>query len=118
VIVCGHYGCGGVNAALEDHPHGLVDNWLRHIRNIYLRNQSTLDAIPDKTERLSRLCELNVIDQVVNVGNTTILRDAWERGQGLRVHGWIYGLADGLLRDLKVSLSSVEDLQRLLHSRH
>jgi carbonic anhydrase len=111
VIVCGHYGCGGIKAALENHPHGLVDNWLRHVRDTLHRHRKTLDAISNETERVRRLCELNTVDQVVNVGNTTILQDAWERGQRITVHGWIYDIADGLLKDLGVSVASRNELE-------
>jgi carbonic anhydrase len=113
VIVCGHYGCCGVRAAMDDEPHGLVDNWLRHIRDVHQRCRRELDAIPDPEARANRLCELNVVAQVINVGNTTIVQDAWRRGQSLCVHGWIYDLADGLLRDLCVCTASPEDLANL-----
>jgi len=104
IIVCGHYGCGGVRAALQ--PDGnlcLIDNWLRHIRDIYHRNRDLLDAIPGDDERTDRLCELNVMEQVANVSNTTILNAAWKSGQKIAVHGWIYSLHNGLLRDLGVT---------------
>lgn len=117
VIVCGHYGCGGVKAAMSGQPHGLVDNWLRHIRDIYHRQQAKLDAMANETERLHRLCELNVIEQVINVGNTTIVQDAWGRGQELAIHGWIYDLADGLLRNLEVCVTSPRELDLLQASR-
>ncbi|MDA0989876.1 MAG: carbonate dehydratase [Verrucomicrobia bacterium] len=110
VIVCGHYGCGGIMAAMENNPHGLVDNWLRHVRDIYQRNHVELDAITDKADQLRRLSELNVIEQVVNVGNTTIVQDAWNDGRGPIIHGWIYDLSDGLLRDMDVCLSSCDEL--------
>ena len=113
VIVCGHYGCGGIKAAMERQPHGLVDNWLRHVRDIFHRNHQELEAIPGETERLRRLCELNVIDQVVNVGNTTIMQDAWARGQKTVIHGWIYDLSDGLLKDLNVCIASRPSLAAL-----
>jgi len=111
VIVCGHYGCGGVKAAMENRPHGLVDNWLRNIRDTWRRNQTELETIPDESGRTDRLCELNVCDQVINVGNTTIIQDAWRRGQKTTIHGWIYDLADGLLKDLGVCISSRDELQ-------
>jgi carbonic anhydrase len=117
VIVCGHYGCGGVRAAMEDHAHGLVDNWLFPIRDIYRQYRATLEAIPDETERMRRLCELNVIEQVVSVGHTTILRDAWGRGQKTVIHGWIYDLSDGLLKDLGVGIASREDMALLRKER-
>jgi len=101
IIVCGHYGCGGVRAALQDSGNlGLIDNWLRHIRDIYHRHRGMLDAIPSEEERLDKLCELNVAEQVANVCNTTILHAAWSAGQKVAVHGWIYSLQNGLLRDL------------------
>jgi carbonic anhydrase len=103
VVVCGHYGCGGVGAALRDDRLGLVDNWLRHVQDVRWKHQQELENIPSEDGRHNRLCELNVMEQVVNVSQTTIVRDAWARGQPLEVHGWIYDLRDGLLRDLKVS---------------
>lgn len=106
VIVCGHYGCGGIKAAVDGRPHGLIDNWLRHVWDIYLRNKEALDLIGDHDQRLDRLCELNVRRQVLNVGNTTIVHDAWGRGQPLTLHGWIYSVADGLLNDLGLSMSA------------
>ena len=105
IIVCGHYGCGGVHASTEEINHGLVDNWLCHIRDLYQREKPALETIADETDRLNRLCELNVMAQVENVANTTILRDAWKRGQSITVHGWIYDLADGLINDLGVSVN-------------
>ena len=106
VIVCGHYGCGGVRAALRDDRLGLVDNWLRHVQDVRWKHQTELDVLPTEEKRHDRLCELNVVEQVVNVSQTTIVRDAWARGQPLDVHGWIYDLHDGLLRDLGVSVNS------------
>jgi len=103
IIVCGHYGCGGIRAAVDDANHGLIDNWLRHIRDVYRYHRETLDAIEDPTDRRDRLCELNVIEQVSNVCNTTTVRDAWAAGQAMAVHGWIYRLEDGLLHDLDVT---------------
>ncbi len=104
VIVCGHYGCGGVRAATEAQPLGLIDNWLRHIRDVYMANRGELEAIRDPSLRQDRLCELNVAAQVANVCHTTIVQDAWRRGQALTVHGWIYALSDGLLRDLGLTV--------------
>jgi len=106
VIVCGHYGCGGVLAALRDDRLGLVDNWLRHVQDVLVRNHAEIDALPAEEARHRRLCELNVLEQVTNVSQTTIVRDAWARGQELSVHGWAYDLKDGLLRDLKATTSS------------
>ena len=113
IIVCGHYGCGGVKAALDSQPHGLIDNWLRHIREIYRRRSSDLLQLSTVEERINRLCELNVIEQVKNVGNTTIIQEAWQRGQSVTVHGWIYAISDGLLKDLDASISSTVDLATL-----
>jgi carbonic anhydrase len=102
IIVCGHYGCGGVLAALRGDTLGLVDNWLRHVQDVRGRHLEQLASLGDERARHARLCELNVIDQVLNVGQTTVVRDAWARGQELSVHGWIYDVADGLIRDLDV----------------
>jgi carbonic anhydrase len=108
IIVCGHYGCGGVRAAMERDQHGLIDNWLQPIRDIAMRNRPELDAIADENEKLMRLCELNVQAQVRRVSEATPVQDAWHRGQQLSVHGWVYGLADGLLRSLNVTRSGLE----------
>ncbi len=105
VIVCGHHGCGGVAAALEGTRHGLVDNWLRHVVDVAEKHATELDALADDA-RPARLCELNVVEQVANVCQTTVVEDAWARGHDLTVHGVVYGLQDGLLRDLDVSRSS------------
>ena len=113
VIVCGHYGCGGVKAALEDQAHGLVDNWLRHIRDTYTRFGRHFEGISDNAERVRRLCELNTIEQVINAGNTTIMQDAWRRRQDVAIHGWIYDIADGMLKDLDVCVTSPRELDLL-----
>jgi carbonic anhydrase len=110
VIVCGHYGCGGVQAADAHLSLGLVDNWLRHVQDVRVRHRAQLEALATEPERHRRLCELNVIEQVVNVGQTTVVREAWARGQELAVHGWIYDLADGLLRDLSVCVTAEDEL--------
>jgi carbonic anhydrase len=110
VIVCGHYGCGGVKAALHGYKLGLIDNWLRHVQDVREKHAALLAGVGDDEERLDKLCELNVIEQVLNVCQTTIVNNAWERGQGLAVHGWIYGLSDGLLRDLNISTTSQDEL--------
>ena len=110
IIVCGHYGCGGVGAALEEKPHGLVDNWIRSIRDIYLKNQDQFLNLKSKEEKFDKLCELNVIDQVYNVTQTTIVQEAWKRNQELTVHGWIYSLKDGLLKDLDVCISGIGEV--------
>jgi carbonic anhydrase len=113
IIVCGHYGCGGIQAALENKRHGLIDNWLRYIQDIANLYETTLSQIESQTERLNKLCELNVIEQVLNVGESTVVQDAWSRGQVLRVHGWIYDLADGLIRDLGIHLETRDELKSL-----
>ena len=105
IIVCGHYGCGGVDAAYDNRTLGLIDNWLRHTQDVMQKHRALLDALGDRERRVRRLCELNVIEQVVNVAQTTIVQQAWARGQDLAVHGWIYALTDGLLRDLRVSIA-------------
>ena len=107
VIVCGHYGCGGVKAALEGSRHGLVDNWLRHVMDVGEKHADEIASMPEE-RRLDRLCELNVVEQAMNVCRTTIVEDVWARGQELTVHGLVYGLRDGLLQDLGVSASSLE----------
>ena len=108
-IVCGHYGCGGVGAAARGDRLGLIDNWLRHIQDVREKHAAMLAAIGDETKRIDRLCELNVIEQAWNVSQTTVVLDAWKRGQELTVHGWIYGIENGLLRDLDVSTASPEE---------
>lgn len=110
IIVCGHYGCGGVRAAMTSQPLGLIDNWLRHIRDVHLWNREELGAIADFDARANRLAELNVQAQVANVCHTTIVQDAWRRRQSVMVHGWIYSLRDGLLRDLGVNVGSSEQI--------
>jgi carbonic anhydrase len=102
IIVCGHYGCGGVLAALRDDKLGLIDNWLRHVQDVRVKHQPEIDSLESEEKQHHRLCELNVIEQVVNVAGTTVVRDAWARGQSLAVHGWIYDIHDGLLHDLDI----------------
>ncbi len=106
VIVCGHYGCGGVKAALENKRHGLIDNWLCHIKDTYDRHESRINQLQSENERTDLLCELNVIEQVSNVAQTTIVRDAWLRGQQLVIHGWIYSIHNGLLKDLDICVDA------------
>ena len=118
IIVCGHYGCGGVRAALQDRRLGLIDNWLRHIRDVRLRHRAELDALPSEDSQVDRLCELNVAEQVLNVCQTTMVQSAWEEGRKLEVHGWIYSLQDGLLRDLAVGVSDAAGAQALLLRHH
>ncbi len=109
IMVVGHYGCGGVRAALRCERVGLADNWLRHVQDVREKHDGCLCRLQDETARSSRLCELNVVEQVANVCATTMVRDAWDRGQNLTVHGWIYGLRDGLLRDLNVTAGSIAE---------
>lgn len=110
VLVVGHYGCGGVRAAISRTSFGLIDNWLYGIKNLYYRNKYRMDAIESEDERLNFLCELNVMQQVKNVAHTAVVQRAWERGQPLTIHGWIYSLQDGLAKDLGVSIQSLEEL--------
>ena len=112
LMVVGHYGCSGVHAALENLRVGLADNWLRHIKDVRDRHGTILDATPPSA-RLDVLCELNVIEQVMNVAHTTVLQDAWARGQRVALHGWVYGLKDGLLQDLHITLDGVEGMASL-----
>jgi len=116
IIVCGHDGCGGVKAALEHLQFGLIDNWLRHVQDVMHTHREELAQIEDESERLDRLCALNVIEQAMSVSRTTIVQAAWERGQELAVHGWIYGLQDGLLRDLGVSVANAADATKAVRS--
>lgn len=104
ILVVGHYGCGGVKAAHDNLRLGLVDNWLRHIQDVKQKHIEFLETLPDAATRVERLCELNVVEQVHNVCHTTVLQEAWNRGQDVTVHGWIFGLDDGIIRDLKVSI--------------
>jgi carbonic anhydrase len=105
VIVVGHYGCSGVSTALQNQRVGLADNWLRHVQDVHVKHDHTISREPDLAHRIDRLCELNVIEQVANVCQTTIVNDAWNRGQELAVHGWVYGLKDGLVRDLGTTVT-------------
>jgi carbonic anhydrase len=111
IIVCGHYGCAAVRAALRSDRLGLSDNWLRHVQDVYQKHRSMLASIADESGRDDRLSELNVIEQVVHVCQTTIVQEAWARSQDLAVHGWIYGLQDGHLRDLKICVTKLEELE-------
>jgi carbonic anhydrase len=110
IIVCGHHGCGGVKAAMDNLQLGLIDNWLRHVQDVLHGHEALIEKIHGEKERLDRLCELNVIEQVLNVGRTTIVQSAWQRGQELVIHGWIYDLEDGLLRDLGVTIDNAAGL--------
>jgi carbonic anhydrase len=110
IIVCGHYGCSGVHAALERRRVGLADNWLRHVQDVHQKHERYLGEVLPSKERRDRLCELNVLEQVINVCQTTIVQDAWERGQKLTVHSWVYSLEDGIVRDLGMAVSQAESL--------
>lgn len=110
IIICGHYGCSGVRAAMEGERLGLSDNWLAQIRTIRRKYDERLAAVHDSKEKHDLLCELNVIEQVMNACETTVVRDAWQRGQPLTVHGWIYGIEDGLLHDLQISTSAPKEI--------
>ena len=114
IIVCGHYSCGGIKAAWEDKEHGLIDNWLRNIKDVQRFHQKELDSLGSEKEKLDRLCELNVIEQVVNVCQTTIVQGAWKSGQELAVHGWIYSIEDGILRDLNICITRSEEIPNTL----
>ncbi|MFH1217726.1 MAG: carbonate dehydratase [Pseudomonadota bacterium] len=111
IIVCGHYGCGGVKAALQkNRDHGLIDNWLGHIRDVYRYHQEKIDALEDEKSKCDLLCELNVLEQVTNVCHTTIVQNAWKAGRELVVHGWIYSIENGILRDLDVCITCIDEV--------
>ncbi|GMV64241.1 MAG: carbonate dehydratase [Candidatus Omnitrophica bacterium] len=110
IIVCGHYGCGGVLAALRGDKLGLVDNWLCHVQDVYSMHQSYMEDLAEESDRHDLLCQLNVIEQVVNVSRTTVVRNAWERGQALSVHGWMYCISDGLLDDLQMCVREESEI--------
>ena len=110
VIVVGHYGCSGVNAAMKNLRVGLADNWLRHVQDVRNHHQAWLNALPDGPVRLDALCELNVLEQALNVCHTTVVQSAWDKGQEVAVHGWVYGLHNGLIKDLRMSTSKAEDV--------
>jgi carbonic anhydrase len=110
IIVCGHFGCGGVLAALRDDKLGLVDNWLRHVQDVKAKHRAQLDALKTEAQRHATLCELNVVEQVINVSRTSIVRDAWQRGQDVAVHGWIYDIRDGLLWDTGVTVAAENEI--------
>jgi carbonic anhydrase len=114
VIVCGHHGCSGVHAALNRHRIGLADNWLRHVQDVHQKHERHLSETLSPALRHNRLCELNVMEQVINICQTTIVQDAWEREQPLTIHSWVYGLKDGLLKDLGVTVSALEELTPLM----
>jgi carbonic anhydrase len=115
IIVCGHYGCGGVLAAMENKQLGLIDNWLRHIKDVYRLHFKELDAISNKKDRADRLVELNVIEQVQDLGKTSIVQNAWKREQPLHIHGWVYDVKDGIIKDLGMNFKSTSDLHSVFH---
>ena len=108
IIVCGHYGCGGVKAAMDNQTVGLIDEWLRSVRNVYQENQDKMGRLDSAVDQLDTMCELNVLQQVMNTSHTDVVKQAWERGQELTLHGWIYNINDGILRDLGVCVSAPE----------
>jgi carbonic anhydrase len=113
IIICGHYGCGGVKAAMSNDKHGLIDNWLRTIKDTYRINEKEINALDSDQKKVNHLCQLNVIEQVKSIVHTTIVQDAWDRGQDLAVHGWIYSIVDGLIRDLDTSVTSKEEVHKI-----
>ncbi|MBU1086144.1 MAG: carbonate dehydratase [Candidatus Omnitrophica bacterium] len=112
IIVCGHYGCSGIKASLDNREHGLIDNWLRHIKDIYRYHEAKINDMKTEKEKLDLLCELNVIEQVANICHTTIVQSAWKAGQELAVHGWIYGIDDGILKDLDVCITNINEISQ------
>jgi carbonic anhydrase len=110
IIVCGHYGCGAIGAAIDNKDYGLLGNWLQHIKDVHRRHQPKIDRVTAEAEKIDRLCELNVIEQVANVCHTSIVQNAWKAGKPLTVHGWIYSIKDGLLKDLDVCISGAEQV--------
>lgn len=117
IIVCGHYNCGGVKAALGNVRFGLINNWLRHIQDVIRTHQETLDAIADEEERFLKLCELNVLEQTLNVCETTFVQDAWKNNKNLTVHGWIYDMREGVLEKLGIHLQNIEQLESLRENK-
>jgi carbonic anhydrase len=113
IIVCGHYGCGGIKAAMDNQEHGLIDNWLRHIKDVYRYHQNRIDSFQSNEDKFNLLCELNVIEQVANVCHTTIVQNAWKSGRELAVHGWIYAIETGLLKDLDVCITKKSEISKI-----
>jgi len=111
VIICGHYGCGGVKAALDNKPHGLIDNWLHSIKGVYKQNEHKLNRLPSDVAKLDKMCELNVKQQVYNICYTTIVQEAWLRDQSLSIHGWIYDIKDGVLKNLGITVSGQDQIE-------
>ncbi len=112
IIVCGHYGCGGIKAAMDNREHGLIDNWLRNIKDVYRYHQAQIDSLKNEKEKFDLLCELNVVEQVSNICHTTIVQNAWKSGQALAVHGWIYRIEDGILKDLNVCITNLDAISQ------
>jgi carbonic anhydrase len=115
VIVCGHYGCGGVNAAMGNKQYGLIDNWLRHLKDVYRIHAKELDGIKDEDQRGRRFVEVNVMEQVLDLGKTSIVQNAWKSDQNLHLHGWVYDIRDGIIKDLDVTITGVQDLHNVYH---
>ena len=115
VIVCGHYGCGGVNAAMGNKQYGLIDNWLRHLKDVYRIHAKELDGIKDEEQRSRRFVEVNVMEQVLDLGKTSIVQNAWKSEQNLHLHGWVYDIRDGIIKDLDVTITGVQDLHNVYH---
>jgi carbonic anhydrase len=115
VIVCGHYGCGGVNAAMGNKQYGLIDNWLRHLKDVYRIHAKELDGIKDEEQRSRRFVEVNVMEQVLDLGKTSIVQNAWKTEQNLHLHGWVYDIRDGIIKDLDVTITGVQDLHNVYH---
>ncbi len=113
IIVCGHYGCSGIRAAMDNREHGLIDNWLRNIKDVYRYHEAQINALPGAQARFDRLCELNVVEQVANVCHTSIVQNAWKAGQELAVHGWIYAIDDGILQDLSVCVTCPDEISQI-----
>jgi carbonic anhydrase len=112
IIVCGHYGCGGIQAAMDNKEHGLIDNWLQNIKDVYRYHQAQIDSLQNQEEKIDLLCELNIAEQVANICHTTIVQRAWKNGRDLEVHGWVYGLEDGVLKDLNVYVKDADKISQ------
>ncbi|MFH1458998.1 MAG: carbonate dehydratase [Candidatus Omnitrophota bacterium] len=113
IIVCGHYGCNGIKAAMDNQEHGLIDNWLRNIKDVYRFYQDKIEAIKNTDGKINLLCELNVIEQVYNICHTTIIQNAWKSGQDLSIHGWIYSINNGILKDLNVCITNTDEISQI-----
>ena len=113
IIVCGHYGCGGIKAAMDNQEHGMIDNWLRHIKDVYRYHRTRIESFDSDVSKFNQLCELNVVEQVANVCHTTIVQNAWKLGQELAVHGWIYAIDTGLLNDLDACITNKNEISKI-----